>query len=185
MTPTDLQTFTQAIDMAQSGQKVQANAILKTLAIHYHDNPNLLLWLAFTASDLRQARVLLDQLTQIDPKNTALPSAYSWLVTEEAKQTLPASAIPATVSTITTTNPVSVSTVPDSVSSTTASDYLTATLRDSLSSNKSAKTTTKSDKATNKKYESGEVARLMFLVGVPVVMVLAVLIVLLNIVFGQ
>ncbi len=86
MTPADLQKFTQAISQAQAGKKAEAHSIFIQLASLYPDEPKLLLWLAFTASDLEIARTSLDKLARLAPSDPALPGARGWLAAEEAKQ---------------------------------------------------------------------------------------------------
>lgn len=79
MLPGDLQTFNQAVWLAQSGGKQEAHALLRQLAEAYPDNPNVLLWLAFTSDNLTQARFTLDRVALLEPSNPVLADAYNWL----------------------------------------------------------------------------------------------------------
>ena len=79
------ETFNTAVRLAQAGQKQAAHAQLNKLNISHPDDPNLLLWLAFTSDDLVAARVLIYRVRNISPQNPSLPQALQWLATEEAK----------------------------------------------------------------------------------------------------
>lgn len=85
MVANDLQYFQQAVEMARAGRKVEAHTILVQLAQFNPDDSNLLLWLAFTSSDLAQSRAFLERLMVLDPSNPSLSSAMDWLKSEEAK----------------------------------------------------------------------------------------------------
>lgn len=89
MNPSDLAAFNQAIQMAQSGQKAAAYAQLNEIARRNdnHKDPNLLLWMTFTAPSLEAAEQILTAATRIDPHNTSLAAAHDWLAKEKAKQT--------------------------------------------------------------------------------------------------
>jgi hypothetical protein len=86
MNPFDLQRFNQAVGLAQAGQKVQAQSILRELNLSNPEDANLLLWMAFTSDNLADARNLLGNVARINPANPSLASAQSWLAAEEAKQ---------------------------------------------------------------------------------------------------
>jgi tetratricopeptide (TPR) repeat protein len=86
MNSNDLAQFNQATALSQAGQKAQAYKILSQLARTYPNDSNVLLWLAFSADDLRESRQLLDKVAQIDPQNATLPGAREWLAQEEQKQ---------------------------------------------------------------------------------------------------
>jgi hypothetical protein len=86
VTSLELQRFNQAIALAQSGNKFQAHQILTELVSTQPNDPNLLLWLAFTSEDLTKARTYLEKVAWLEPANPSLASAQSWLQTEEAKQ---------------------------------------------------------------------------------------------------
>ncbi len=86
MNPTDLQMFNSAVVLAQSGNTAAAHASLLTLNQRYPDESNVLLWLAFTSSNLKEARAALEKVARNDAANPALPSAQSWLAGQEATQ---------------------------------------------------------------------------------------------------
>ena len=85
----DLQQFQQAVSIAQAGRKEEAHTVLTQLAYTNPNDSNLLLWLAFTATNLSTAHFALTRLRQLDPANPSLPGAESWLLTEEARQPVP------------------------------------------------------------------------------------------------
>lgn len=86
MNPYELHSFNAAVALAQNGQKAQAQAIFVDLGGKYPNDSNVLLWLAFTSNDLSRARACLDRVAVRDPANPALAAAWSWLISEEAKQ---------------------------------------------------------------------------------------------------
>src|SRR5205085_1640052 len=83
--PTDKQKFDQAVALAQTGRNQEAYTILGQLAPSNPDDSNILLWMAFTSSDPAKARLMLGKVAMLDPENPALPSARSWLATQEKK----------------------------------------------------------------------------------------------------
>ncbi|HEX2912878.1 MAG TPA: hypothetical protein VH186_18880 [Chloroflexia bacterium] len=91
MIPAELQGFNQAISLAQAGRKEEAHLILMQLAQTNPDDYNLLLWLAFTSSDLSLARIWIDRVAQQEPANPSLASARSWLIEQETRQAREAS----------------------------------------------------------------------------------------------
>ncbi len=86
MNPADLQTFNRAVAQAQAGEKAAAYSVLYQLYPAYPNNPNLLLWLAFTADNLAVARQRLNQAAQADPANSSLAGAFGWLAEQEQAQ---------------------------------------------------------------------------------------------------
>ncbi len=86
MNPNDLARFNQAIALSQAGKKPKAYSLLAQLAQAYPTDSNILLWMAFSSSDLRESRQLLDRVAQLDPQNATLPGAKEWLAQEEQKQ---------------------------------------------------------------------------------------------------
>ncbi len=83
MTPVDKQKFDQAVTLAQAGSKQEAYTILSQLAPSNPDDSNILLWMAFTASDPARARLMLGKVALLDPDNPALESAKNWLTTQD------------------------------------------------------------------------------------------------------
>ncbi len=88
MTPFELQRFNEAVGLAQVGRKIEAHALLTQLDTTNPNDDNLLLWLAFTSDNLGAARTLLDRAARLNSANQSLASAYGWLSSEEAKQSL-------------------------------------------------------------------------------------------------
>lgn len=86
MSPSDAENLNQAVSLAQAGRKAEAHARLIQLVRTSPDDSNVLLWLAFTASDLKLARNALNRVAQIDPANLSLAGAKSWLAQQEAEQ---------------------------------------------------------------------------------------------------
>ena len=85
MNSTDLQHINHAIGQAQSGQKATAYATLSQYLATYPNEPNLLLWLTFTAPNTAQSRSYLEKLARLDPANSALASARNWLAKQESQ----------------------------------------------------------------------------------------------------
>ena len=85
MNALDTQTFNQAVALANSGQKREANRQLKSLLQTNPTDGSLLLWTAFTSSDLNEAGDLLGRASAVDPGNASLPGAKQWLTAERAK----------------------------------------------------------------------------------------------------
>ncbi len=67
----------------QTGHKEQAYTLLKGLAANYPNDSHLLLWAAYSASDLTEARRLLDTARKVDPANSQLGAAQKWLAEQE------------------------------------------------------------------------------------------------------
>lgn len=83
--PSYSQSFNQAISLAQSGHKEQANAIFKELIRANPNDSNAHLWFAFTASNLIEARSAIAQAESLQPTNPSLTQAKSWVAGEEAR----------------------------------------------------------------------------------------------------
>jgi hypothetical protein len=83
MNQSDLAIFSQAVTLAQTGQKAEAYRQLKGLFQSYPTEPNILLWLVFTTPDLQEAEVTL---TLISPSEPNLVSAQNWLAEEKRKR---------------------------------------------------------------------------------------------------
>jgi hypothetical protein len=82
----DLESFHQAVVLAQSGKKEAANASLKILAEAYPQDVNCFLWVAFTAPNISEAEKALEIAAILDPHNPSLDQAQEWLAQERAKQ---------------------------------------------------------------------------------------------------
>jgi hypothetical protein len=79
MSSTDTITFNQAVALAQTGAKTEAHAYLYELWITNPTDINLLLWLAFTASDSGSAARYIEQAASFEPNNATIASARTWL----------------------------------------------------------------------------------------------------------
>jgi hypothetical protein len=90
MNATDLNVFNQAISMAQAGQKQVAYQQLKNLLPGNSHEATLLLWIAFTAPDLREAEAFIGAAVAVAPGDPNLASAQQWLAGEKARQAPPA-----------------------------------------------------------------------------------------------
>jgi hypothetical protein len=86
MNTADLQVFNQAVQLANSGNKPYAYQQLKALEPNNPQDTNLLLWLAFTTSDLNESGFMASRIAAIEPANANLPSLRSWLEGEKTKQ---------------------------------------------------------------------------------------------------
>lgn len=80
----DLQQFNQAVTSEQEGQKAEAFAILDKLSQLCPNEPNLLLWLAFTTDNFTVASRAVQKVAVLDPTNVSLPAARKWLQQLEA-----------------------------------------------------------------------------------------------------
>lgn len=85
MEPEDLTQFNKAVELFNMGGKASAYQQIKRLKEKYPDDPNLLLWLAFTTPDLKESEEAIQHLSLVDPSNPNLNSARSWLQSEKAK----------------------------------------------------------------------------------------------------
>ncbi len=86
MLSAELERFNQAISLAQSGSKQAARSIIVELLRSYPQDPNLLLWFAFTTADLTQAQLALVKVRVLDPANPALPEAETWLSQQQTER---------------------------------------------------------------------------------------------------
>ena len=89
MKPEALQTFYQAIKLAETGQKEAAHHLMKQLAVSYPDDPKLLLWLIYTSTELMEAQGYLIKLAGIDLDDPNLPRARAWVNSPESNLRLP------------------------------------------------------------------------------------------------
>ena len=83
----DTATLNEAIASAKSGNKAAAHVTLAALRSHYPTNPDVLLWLAYTADTSHEARGILDTLAWTDPNNADLKRARMWLAEWEFSAT--------------------------------------------------------------------------------------------------
>lgn len=93
MNNTDTQKFNDVVTLANT-DKTKAYRQLTDLLNSNPSEPNLLLWLTFTAPTLQQSESHLNALQQADPSNSSLSQAKSWLAGEKAKQVVIASPLP-------------------------------------------------------------------------------------------
>jgi len=84
MNTADLQVFNQAVQLANSGNKLQAHSQLKTLQPQNPIDPNLLMWLAFTSPSPYEAENYLNNLLMADPNNSNIPAIRGWLNEQKA-----------------------------------------------------------------------------------------------------
>jgi hypothetical protein len=76
-----------AIALAQSGLKSQAYAELKDLVrITNGKDVTVLLWLAFTTSELEEAETAITMAETVEPANPNVTGAKNWLLQEKANQ---------------------------------------------------------------------------------------------------
>lgn len=86
MTDESLQAFNQAVALANTGQKEQAQLLLARLAADNPTSSQVWLWYAFTQSDLAKAEWALNRVQQLEPANPDLRHAYNWVASEKLKQ---------------------------------------------------------------------------------------------------
>jgi hypothetical protein len=89
MNPIDVQTFNQAIAMAQAGQKQDAYGQIKSLYYNYPENTDVLLWMAYTTADLGEAEWAINRAATIAPGNGRVLQALEWLAKAKANQWSP------------------------------------------------------------------------------------------------
>jgi len=76
MNSIDTTIFEQAIQLARSGQRGAAYAQFSDLRLRGNQqNPDLLLWIAFTTPYQGEEQQLLDMVTALDPYHPGLPAA--------------------------------------------------------------------------------------------------------------
>jgi hypothetical protein len=89
MDPAQLQSFNEAVALAQDGRKAAAYQGLARLANSNPNDENILLWLAFTTPDLKESERAITQIKLLNPANPNLGSAAAWLERERATNKLP------------------------------------------------------------------------------------------------
>jgi hypothetical protein len=94
MNELDVADFNKAIALAGNGEKETAHRTLAKLRNIYPNNVNLLMWYAFTAAQLSEARSSLELAGRYEPQNPNLPAAFQWLEGEENKKRLEGSIPP-------------------------------------------------------------------------------------------
>jgi hypothetical protein len=76
MDTNDTAMFQQAMNLARSGQRGEAYAQLNAIRLNgNHNNPDLLLWIAFTTPYQAEAQQMIDSAAAIAPNHSALPAA--------------------------------------------------------------------------------------------------------------
>ena len=68
-----------AVALFKAGDKAGANVKLRELQFTHPADANVLLWLAYTTPDLRESRVILDNLERIDPYHPQLSMVRDWI----------------------------------------------------------------------------------------------------------
>lgn len=81
-----LENFNHAVALAHAGEKLLANDKLRYLAQLYPNQPDILIWLAFTAPTLREAEEAINRVAIIQPNYPSLPDARSWLARQKTEQ---------------------------------------------------------------------------------------------------
>lgn len=71
------------IQLAQNGSKEEAHQLLNELFLMRPNDTTLLMWLAFTSSDLATSRNYINRIAQLEPNNPTLPNAQNWLAQQE------------------------------------------------------------------------------------------------------
>lgn len=87
MNDTDLERFRRAVDLAQLDRKDEAHGLLNILRQSNPANTNVLLWSAYTATDLSEAKIAIQQAAAHDPTNPEILRASRWL-DQQQKQRL-------------------------------------------------------------------------------------------------
>lgn len=87
MNTSDQLVFNSAVSLAQSGYCDAAYSVLNSLVNTYPEDPNLLFWLALTASDKDIAYSATQTLGRITPKSPALAAIRVFLELQDVKQT--------------------------------------------------------------------------------------------------
>ncbi len=83
MTLNDLETFKQAIALAELGKKAEAHTLLMDLRRTNPDNCRILLCLTFTADDLNEAHKALEAAARLEPGNSSVAAAKIWLAHQQ------------------------------------------------------------------------------------------------------
>jgi hypothetical protein len=84
MQPDELVNYNQAVSLARAGSTAEAHTLLDPLCRAHFDDPNVVLWWAFTSSSLEEASYGINRVKELDPTNAALPGAYDWLAQQQA-----------------------------------------------------------------------------------------------------
>ena len=90
MNSAERQEFGEAVSLAQGGQKEEAYERLLALSkATGAKDPYLLLWIAFTTSDLAEAETCIQMAESKIPNDPAILNAYNWLRAERAERAKP------------------------------------------------------------------------------------------------
>lgn len=82
----DLEKFNDAVALAQAGKKQEAYQRLKALSIATGaKDPSLLLWIAYTTSDLEEAETAIRMAEATNPNSQSVNAAYEWLRQQKLK----------------------------------------------------------------------------------------------------
>lgn len=79
MDTASLQSFNNAVNLAQAGKKAEAHGILGQVLLSYPENISVLLWLVFTSPDYATARRYLEKAHQVEPANPSVVEAFRWI----------------------------------------------------------------------------------------------------------
>lgn len=79
MDTASLQSFNNAVNLAQAGKKADAHGILGQVLLSYPENISVLLWLVFTSPDYATARQYLEKAQQVEPTNPSVVEAFRWI----------------------------------------------------------------------------------------------------------
>lgn len=85
MSQEDTTEFSRAVSLVRTGQKADAHAIFKTLAAKYPTDTSALLWFAFTAPALDEAKAAIAKAVELAPDKPDVQKAQAWLQAETAK----------------------------------------------------------------------------------------------------
>lgn len=86
MNDADLQKFRQAIDLAQLNRDDEAHKLLNELRHTDPGNSKVLLWSAFTATDLTEAKNTIREAAILDPLNPEIIRANTWLEEQQKRR---------------------------------------------------------------------------------------------------
>jgi hypothetical protein len=79
MNHNDLSLFNQAVAQVQNEQGSSAYTTFTDLYRTYPEDPDLILWLAYTAPSPILAQTWVEQIARLNPTDSNLPAAREWL----------------------------------------------------------------------------------------------------------
>lgn len=82
----DQETMKRAATLAQAGERATAYAIFQQLRQTNPNDLNVLLWLAFTSSDLNEARQMVEEASRLDRFSPSVDNARKWLAQQTQYQ---------------------------------------------------------------------------------------------------